>query len=306
MMRAVRAHRRGGPQELVVETVAVPSMAPTEVLVAVHAAAITFAELGWDETWTHAPAVPGHEFSGVVVDAGVEVANAQPGDAVYGLVRFDRQGAAADYVAVPARDLARKPSSLSHAEAAALPLAALTAWQALVDLAKVQPGERVLVLGGAGGVGAFAVQLAKSAGAVVTATARGDAVDFCRGLGADAVVDADRDDLVSDGRRFDVVLDTVGGDALAQAYEVLVPRGRLVTLQAPPDQERAEQAGVDAIFFVVSPDVVELDAIADLADRGHLRVTLAATYPLERAREAFESGSATRRAPGKTVLIVRS
>ncbi len=305
MMRAVRAHRRGGPRELVVETVAVPSFAPNEVLVAVHAAAITFAELGWDETWTHAPAIPAHEFSGVVVDRGAEVTNAQRGDPVYGLIRFDRQGAAAEYVAVPARDIARKPTSLSHAEAAALPLAALTAWQGLFDLVKVQSGEQVLVLGGAGGVGAFAVQLAKNSGAVVTATARGKGVAFCRGLGADVVIDADRDDLTSDGRIFDVVLDTVGGDALTQAYDGLVPRGRLLTLQAPPDQKRVEQAGVDAFFFIVSPDVVELEAIADLADRGLLRVALAATYSLERGREAFESGSSERRAPGKTVLIVR-
>lgn len=287
------------------ETVAVPSLAPDEVLIAVHAAAITFAELGWDETWTHAPAIPAHEFSGVVVELGTEVTTASRGDLVYGLIRFDRQGAAAEYVAVPARDIARKPKALSHAEAAALPLAALTAWQGLFDVAKVRSGERVLILGGAGGVGAFAVQLAKHAGAVLTATARGEGIAFCRELGADVVIDADRDDFASNGHIFDVVFDTVGGDALARSYDALVPRGRLVTLQAPPDQQRADEAEVEAFFFVVSPDIGELETIASLADGGLLQVTLAASYPLERARDAFESGSAERRAPGKTVLIVR-
>ncbi|WP_199711319.1 NADP-dependent oxidoreductase [Tessaracoccus antarcticus] len=147
-MTAVRAHRRGGPQELVVETVALPPLGPDEVLVAVHAVAITFTELEWDESWTHAPVIPGHEFSGVVEATGADVSTAEVGDPVFGLIRFDRQGAAADYVAVPARDISRKPESLSHTETAALPLAGLTAWQGLFDLAKVQPGERVLVLGG--------------------------------------------------------------------------------------------------------------------------------------------------------------
>lgn len=305
LMKSVRAHRRGGPQELVVETVEVPSLAPNDVLIEVYAAAITFAELGWDETWTHAPAIPAHEFSGVVVELGTEVTTATRGDLVYGLIRFDRQGAAAEYVTVPAHDIAGKPKSLSHAEAAALPLAALTAWQGLFDVAKVRSGEHVLVLGGAGGVGAFAVQLAKHAGAVVTATARGEGVALCRELGAHVVIDSDRDDFASQGRIFDVVFDTVGGEALARSYDALVPRGRLVTLQAPPDKERAKQAEVEAFFFIVSPDVNELEAIANLADGGQLRVTLAASYPLERTRDAFESGSSKRRAPGKTVLIVR-
>ncbi|MGO4536623.1 NADP-dependent oxidoreductase [Leifsonia sp. 2MCAF36] len=306
MMRAVRAHRRDQPNDVRVETVPVPAVSPDEVLIAVHAASITFAELGWDETWEHAPAIPAHEFSGVVVDRGDDVRDIELGEPVYGLIRFERQGAAAEYVTVPAADVALKPASLTHAEAAAVPLAALTAWQGLFDLARVQAGDRVLVHGGAGGVGAFAVQLAKNVGATVVTTVRGaDAVAFSLQLGADEVVDTESSDFAESGRAYDVVFDTIGGGYLDRSYDVLVPRGRLVTLQAPPDADRAAAAEVEAHFFIVSPDVGELAELADLADRGLLRVTLAATFPLEDARAAFESGSLSGRRPGKTVLIVR-
>jgi NADPH:quinone reductase-like Zn-dependent oxidoreductase len=170
----------------------------------------------------------------------------------------------------------------------------------------LQTNEHVIVHGGAGGVGAFAVQLAKTAGARVTTTVRGeDAVRFCRELGADVVIDTNLDDFGGHGRTYDVVFDTVGGDVLDRSYGVLTPRGRLVTLQGPPNARRAEQAGIEAHFFIVSPDVDELIALADLADRGLLRATLAATFPLEQGRRAFESGSLPGRAPGKTVLTVR-
>lgn len=306
MMTALRAHQRGGAKELRVETVPVPAVKADEVLIAVHAASITFAELDWDETWGHAPAIPAHEFSGLVAERGTDVDGLEPGNAVFGLIRFDRQGAAAEYATIPAADVARKPASLSHAEAAAVPLAALTAWQGLFDVARVQPGEHVLVHGGVGGVGAFAVQLAKNAGAKVTATVRGESgVAFARELGADVVLDSSAVDFTAGGRIFDVVFDTVGGAVLACSYDVLKPAGRLVTLQAPPDARRAEAAGVQAFFFIVSPDVGELSSLADLADRGLLRVPLAATFPLKDGQQAFESGSRSGRAPGKTVLIVR-
>lgn len=305
LMRAVRAARRGGAEELVLENIPKPDPASDEALIEVHATAITFAELTWDETWTHVPAIPGHEFSGVVAAIGDDVQGFSVGDEVYGLIRFERQGAAADYVAVPAADLARKPASLSHAEAAAMPLAALTALQALSDVAQVKTGERVLVQGGSGGVGIFAVQLAKAAGAVVTATTRGDGVELVRRLGADEVIDTDVDAFADGGRRFDVVIDTIGADVLRASHDVVVKGGRLVTLQQPPDAELAERAGITASFFIVSPDVDELEQLARLADAGQLEVILAAEFPLEATRQAFESGQGTHRSPGKTVVIVR-
>ncbi|UFS60562.1 NADP-dependent oxidoreductase [Subtercola endophyticus] len=304
-MRALRAHQRGGPEQLQLDTIALPTLGPGEVLVEVYATAITFAELTWDETWTHLPAIPGHEFSGVVAALSDDAAGVSVGDEVYGLIRFELEGAAAEYVAVPTADLARKPARLTHAQTAALPLAALTAWQALFDVAAVSEDDRVLVQGGAGGVGIFAVQLAKSVGATVTTTVRGDGVALATSLGADEIIDTDTDDFTERGRRFDVVIDTIGGDALQNSFEVIVEGGRLVTLQGPPDQARAAAAGVEATFFIVAPDVDELDRLSDLADRGELDVVIASTFSLEQGRAAFESGAGTHRAPGKTVLIVR-
>lgn len=306
MMRALRAHSRGDVVDLVVDDISVPHVAAGEALIEVHATGITFAELTWDETLTHMPAIPGHEFSGIIAALGDDVTGFSIGDEVYGLIRFERQGAAADYVSMPAADLARKPTSLSHAETAALPLAGLTAWQALFDVAGVKAGERVLIQGGSGGVGIFAVQLAKSVGSTVTATTRGGGVALVQQLGADEVINTDDEDFADGGRRFDVVIDTIGGEVLRRSYDVVEKGGRLVTLQAPPDPALAERAGIQATFFIVSPDVQELDRLAELGDSGELRVVLAATFPFEEGDNAFESGRGTHRASGKTVLVVRS
>ncbi len=238
-MTALRAHCRGGPEVLVVERAPVPVPAAGEVLVAVHAAAITFDELTWEETWfrdgvSRTPVIPSHEVSGVVYEIGSEVTDFKPGDEVYGLIRFDRDGAAADFVAVPAADLAAKPSTVPHDCAAALPLAGLTALQALVNHAAVQPGEEVLVHGGAGGVGALTVQLAAILGARVTATVRSDEGELVRGFGAGRVIDVRAEGFDESGAAYDVVIDTVGGQTLDRSFSVLGRGGRLVTLPAAP------------------------------------------------------------------------
>jgi NADPH:quinone reductase-like Zn-dependent oxidoreductase len=309
-MMALRAHHRGGPEVLVYETAPRPTPAADEVLLEVHAAAITFAELIWDETWSRdgvdrTPTIPAHEVSGVVVEIGAQVVGVDVGAELYGLIRFDRDGAAADYVVAPAADLARKPGSVTHTVTAAVPLAALTAWQALRDHAHLQPGEDVLVHGGAGGVGAFAVQLARELGARVTATARKADLPLVESLGAARVIDFEHQAFEESGPVFDVVLDTVGGSTLDRSFAVLRPGGRLITLQAPPSQEKARAVGVTATFFIVTPDRAELEELAGLVDAGRLRVLVADTYPLEDGRAAFESGSAPERHPGKTVLVVR-
>jgi NADPH:quinone reductase-like Zn-dependent oxidoreductase len=309
-MMALRAHTPGGPQVLVYEPAPVPAPAPDEVLVEVHAAAITFAELSWTETWQRdghdrTPIVPSHEFSGVVTAVGRTTTGLEVGSEVYGLIRFDRDGAAADYVAVPAADLARKPATVSHTVAAAVPLAGLTAWQAWHQHAVLRPGERVLVHGGAGGVGAFAVQLARACGADVTATARGTDLPLVRRLGAARVIDFEREAWAAEGPLYDVVLDTVGGRTLHDSFTVLKRGGRLITLQAPPSPERARYFDVQAAFFVVTPDPGQLAAIAGLVDSGDLEVLIAATFPLADGRAAFESATGPRRSPGKTVLVVR-
>jgi NADPH:quinone reductase-like Zn-dependent oxidoreductase len=309
-MTALRAHRRGGPEVLAVESAPIPVPAVGEVLVAVHAAAITFDELTWEETWirdgaSRTPVIPSHEVSGVVTEINSDEDYFEPGDDVYGLIPFDRDGGAADYVAVPAQALAAKPSSVSHTVAAALPLAGLTAWQALFDHARVQRGERVLVTGGAGGVGALAVQLAAHLGAVVTATVRSDAVELVRNLGARKVIDV-RTDAVDDGQAaYDVVIDTVGGPTLERLFRVLRGGGRLVTLPAPLPVGEADEYDVTAMFFVVTPNRNQLAELATLVDSGRLHVEIASTFPLIRGREAFESGRQPDRRPGKTVIVVR-
>ena len=311
-MMALRAHARGGPEQLVYEQAPVPEAGPGEALVEVHAAAITFAELTWDQTWMtldgrdRTPTIPSHEVSGTVVALGLDASGVAVGEEVYGLIDFDRDGAAAQYVTLPAADLAARPRSISHVDTATLPLAALTAWQALVDHAALKPGERVLVTGGAGGVGNYAVQLAASLGGSVTATGRAVQREFVLGLGASTFDSTDGASPAEASREdgFDVVIDTVGGGVLDASYGLARRGGRLVTLSAPPDADKAAALGVQATFFVVAPDATELAHLAGLVDDGRLRPVLSQTFPLRDGRQAFQSATVPH-PPGKTVLIVR-
>ena len=312
-MTALVAHHRGGPEQLEVHRVARPAAEAPLVLVQVHAAAITFNELLWDETWSRdgqdrTPIIPSHEWSGLVAEAHPDT-GLRPGDPVFGMVPFDRDGAAAEYVAVPPEFLAGKPASLSHVEAAALPLAGLTAWQALADHAHVGVGDRVLVLGAAGGVGSFAVQLALQLGARVTAAAMARDRDYVRALGAvDVVAAPDRgthSDLLEPGS-FDLVLDTVGGALMEESLRLTRRGGTFITLQQPPPQELADTLGVEGVFFVVRPTRAALDRLRASVEERALRVTVAATFPLSAGREAYDSGALPGRSPGKTVLVIRA
>jgi NADPH:quinone reductase-like Zn-dependent oxidoreductase len=313
-MMALRAHARGGAEQLVYESAPAPVPGPGEALVAVDAAAITFAELTWDQTWTtrdgrdRTPVIPSHEVSGTVAGLGPDASGFAVGEEVYGLIEFDRDGAAAQYVSLPAAHLAVRPRSVSHTEAATLPLAALTAWQALVDYAALEPGEQVLVQGGAGGVGSYAVQLAAILGGAVTATGHAEDRDFVQGLGANTYLAPGAGGAADYGAHakqgFDVVIDTVGGAVLDASYELTRRGGRLVTLSAPPSAEKAEALGVHATFFVVAPDAAALTRLAGLVDEGKLRSVVSQAFPLSEGRRAFESATLPH-PPGKTVLIVR-
>lgn len=302
-MQAIRAHTRGGAEQLHLEQAPVPVPADDEVLVRVHAAAITYDELLWDESWTRdgrdrTPIIPSHEVSGVVAATGAGVTDLSVGQEVYGLIAFDRDGAAAQYVAVRAADLAAKPATIDHAHAAALPLAALTAWQALVDHAHVVAGESVLVLGGAGGVGAYVVQLAHHLGAQVTATvSSADTADYAQALGADRVF------VRSAEGTFDVVVDTVGGPVLADGYAHVRDGGRLITLSAPPAPELRGGRDVHDEFFIVLPDRAELQQLAQLVDAGSLRALVGETFELADTAKAY-ADRGRNGGPGKTVLIV--
>ena len=310
-MRALRAHTRGGPEVLVYESAPRPTPKTDELLIAVHAAGITFDELTWPETWSadgvdRTPIVPSHEFSGVVAEVGGGVTDVSVGDEVYGLVPFDRDGAAAEYVRVPAGFVAAKPRTVSHVVAAAAALPALTAWEALVEHAAVEEGDRVLVHGSAGGVGAFVTQLATALGARVTGVAHTKDVAYVRSLGAERVIDIDHQALDAERGVFDLAIDAVGALTPEPLFAALRRGGRLLVLQEPPSQELADKYGVTADFFIVTADRESLECLAEMIDAGKLQVAVAATFPLAEGRAAYESRATTRRRPGKTVLVVRA
>ncbi len=308
-MRALRAHRRGGPEKFAVERASVPPFGSCDILVAVHAAAITFDELRWEETWSHLPTTPSHEWSGEVAALGADAARTSgftDGDVVFGLVPFGWNGAAAEFVAVPSDLVAAKPTYLTHVEAAALPLAGLTARQALVDEGGLASGDDVVVVGAAGGVGALAVQLALRMGARVTATAHSRDLGYVRRLGAHQVRATDEPSrtLLPIGA-YDLVVDTVGGVSGRSSIALVRPGGVYVALDAPPPADVLAELGIEGRFFVVVPRRGDLAQLAIDADAGHLEVTVAATYPLDEGRRALESGAGASRVPGRTVLVVR-
>lgn len=306
-MKAVRTHGRGGPEQLFFEDAPLPELRRGDVLLRVHATGITPAELTWDETYQNAdgtpriPGIPGHEVSGVVERTAPDVSDYRPGDEVYGLADFPRDGAAAEFAAVQAANLALKPRSISHAQAAALPLSALTAWQALFEHAHLLAGQRVLIHAGAGGVGSLAVQLARWRGARVLATASARNTAFVRSLGADDVIDYHATPFEETLRELDVVLDTIGGETRERSWRVLRKGGVLVTLVSPIPAGVAEQHGVRGVFFIVRGNRGQLEQISTLVDEGKLKPVIAEVLPLARAREAFEHGVGIH-SPGKIVL----
>jgi NADPH:quinone reductase-like Zn-dependent oxidoreductase len=308
-MRAIRAHARGGPEQLRLDDVPKPDPRAGEALVRVHAASITPTELTWNETWTdraghdRTPTVPSHEFSGVVEELGLGVTHVVPGEEVYGLVPFDQDGAAAEYVAVRARDLAPKPVNLDHTQTAALPLAALTAWQAFTEQAHVRPMDHVLVHGGAGGVGAFAVQIAKVLGARVSATASADDIEYVRSLGADEVIDYKSTPFEQIFSDVDVVFDPIGGKTAQASLDVLNDGGTLISITDPATVTLPERRSVSRKYFIVEPDRSQLIDLARLVDDGRLRVEVAHVFGLDDAAAAFEFAQTARRR-GKIVLEV--
>jgi NADPH:quinone reductase-like Zn-dependent oxidoreductase len=297
MMRAIRLHPPGGLAGLVDEQIETPRPGAGEALVRVHAAAITRDELDWPVD--RLPAIPSYELSGVVAAVAPDVDGVTVGEPVYALSGFDRDGAAAEYTVVPAALLAPKPRTLGHVESAAIPLAALSAWQGLFTHGHLAEGQRVLVHGAAGGVGGFAVQLAHRRGAQVVGTASTGNLDTARRLGADQVVDHSRTRFEDAIGQVDLVFDTVGGQRLARSPAVLRPGGRLVSVATEPPKQR----GIHAVYFVVEPNREQLVELAALADAGDLRPTIDQVFPLADARKAFERSLGDHRG-GKIVLRV--
>lgn len=309
-MRAVRQRTLGGPDVLEVVEAPVPEPGPTEVLVRVAAAGVN--PVDWKTRARggflgEPPFTVGWDVAGVVERVGRGVTRFAPGDRVFGMPRFPHEAAAyAEYVTAPSRQLARIPDELGDVEAAALPLAGLTAWQALVETADVQDGHRVLILAAAGGVGHLAVQIAKARGAYVIGTARARKHGFLLELGADETVDYTRESVAERVRDADVVLDSVGGESSLEALPALRDGGLFVALPSSSDLDRLHALAGDRVRvtgILVEPDRTGMEALAALVARGDLRPQVERTFPLEQAALAHEVGEAGR-TQGKLVLVI--
>ena len=308
-MKAIRMHGRGGPERLVYEEVPQPHPGQGEVLIRVYATGVIAPELTWSTTYqtnagsTRALPIPGHDFSGVVEQVGTGVSTLARGEEVYALTAFDRDGAEAEYTIALPSELAPKPRSLDYVQAAAVPLTALTAWQAFFDHAGLIAGQTVLIHGAAGGVGVFAVQLARWAGAHIIVTASARNRDFLRELGANEIIDYTTTRFEDVVHTVDIVLDMVGGDTLERSWTVVKQGGVLVSVASPPSAEQAKAHSVRPVWFIVEPNREQLIQIGALIDAGQIRPIIAAVLPLSQARQAYEQG-ARGHTRGKIVLRV--
>ena len=307
VMKAARIHQFGGPEVIAFEEVARPLVGQGQVLVRVRAAGVG----PWD-AWVRAgksviahslPLTLGSDLSGNVVEVGEGVADFQAGDEVFGLTNAEFTGAYAEYAVAEAGMIAAKPRHLSHLEAASVPVVASTAWQMVFDYGQVEAGKRVLVHGAAGNVGAYAVQLAKRAGAEVITTAFPRDLEYVRNLGADEVIDARAERFEAEVKNIDVVLDTVGAESQERSFEILRPGGILVSSVSPPDQRKSEQCQIKGVFFLVAVTTQGLTQIANLFDRNQLVTDVGEVLPLAEARRAHEMLAGQPHKRGKIVLF---
>jgi NADPH:quinone reductase-like Zn-dependent oxidoreductase len=305
-MKAVRVHQFGGIDAMMLDDVARPVPGPGQVLVRVKAAGVG----PWD-AWVRAgnsvlpqplPLTLGSDLSGVIEEVGPGVSEFHAGEDVYGVTNGQFTGAYADFAIAEAGMIAHKPARLSHVEAASVPVVASTAWQMLFDHGHVERGTQVLVHGAAGSVGAYAVQLAKRAGAEVFATAFTRHLDYVRALGADHVIDVRTTRFEDQVQNVAAVMDTIGGETLDRSFAVLRAGGALVSIVAAPDQEKAARHGVRALFFLVAVTTAGLTTLGDLFDAGQLTTDVGEVLPLADARLAHEMLAGKPHKRGKIVL----
>lgn len=308
-MKAVEIHQYGGPEELKYEEAADPSINPDDVLVRVYASGVN--PVDWKirqggHRTGHDPALPrilGWDFSGVVEKVGKSVTEWHRGDEVYGRPDLTRNGTYAEYVAVRASEIARKPKRIDHNAAGGVALAALTAWQGLFEHGGLTSGQQVLIHGASGGVGSFAVQLAKWKGAYVIGTASPDNVAFTEELGADEVIDYEKDDFADCVRDVDMVFDTQGGEVQQRSIKVLKPGGVLVGTVGIQNKAAFDKEGVRAVSYMAQSRTKDLEQIAHLIDTGVVIPVVSKIFPLRDAAKAHQMGEKghTR---GKIVLAV--
>lgn len=307
IVKAVRLHKVGGPESLVYEDAPQPDPKDGEVLIRVHAVAVTPTEFAWAPTWKTRtgearpfPIIMGHEFSGRVAAVGSGVTDVEIDDTVYGLNDWFADGAEAEYCITRTAYLAPKPRSVDHVQAAGVPISGLTAWQALFDHGRLRTGQRVLIHGAAGGVGGFAVQLARWRGAHVIGTALERDAEFVKSLGADEVIDYTTTRFEQVVHDADLVLDTVGGETLERSWSVLKPDGKMVTVSHL--SQNAENQAAREAFFIMEPNRAQLVDLARLIDTGLICPVIAAVFPLQQAQHAYEQG---RRGASRGKIVLR-
>jgi len=309
-MKAVRIHQYGGSEVLVYENAPLPTILPDEVLIKVHASGVNPVDWKIREGLrlttfpTELPLTLGWDVSGVIESIGTEVTDFKKGDKVYSRPNIARNGTYAEYVAVKASEVAFKPKTIEHVRAASVPLAALTAWQALFDHGKLEAGQKVLIIGASGGVGSFAVQLAKWKKAKVIGVCSSKNVDFLKSLKADQVIDyttVHYEDVV---KNVDLVFDAVGGEAKVHGWKVLKAGGMFVSITGKPESNDPHAEGKHGAGFIVTPNKEQLTQIAKLIDEGTLRPVVSTVLPLSDARKAQDMLQHSQNVRGKIVLKV--
>ena len=308
-MKAIVVHNYGGPEVLKYEDTRRPEPKEDQILVRAIAAGVNpvdasiRSERGAKFFGITLPFIPGYDIAGVVEKTGAKIAKFKPGDSVYAYLSLKDGGGYAEYAVATEVEAAPKPKSISFVEAAGVPVVALTAWQALIDTAKLSVGQTVLIHGGSGGVGSFAIQIAKARGAKVIATASTANQDLLKQLGADVAIDYTKQKFEDVAKDVDVVLDSVGKDTLARSYGIVKKGGFIVTLVSRLDQAELDKHGIRGASLGVEPNSNELTEIGKLIDEEKIKVVVSQTFPLAEAMKAQEQ-VATGHTRGKIVLKV--
>jgi NADPH:quinone reductase-like Zn-dependent oxidoreductase len=310
-MKAVRIHEYGNAEVLRYEDAPEPTVGDDDILIKVIGSSVN--PVDWkvregqmkDLIPYNMPFIPGWDVSGTVQGLGSRVSAFKVGDEVYSRPDIARDGTYAEYVAVRENEVALKPKTISHLEAGSLPLAGITAWEAMVTVGKVAAGQRVLVHAASGGVGSLAVQIAKSRGAFVIGTASGSNREMVESLGVDEFIDYQTQDLPTATKSIDVVFDTIGGSTQDESWAVMATGGILISIVSAPSEEKAKEMGVRSSYLFIGPNVAALNELAILVDSGQLRPVIAAEFALEDVKLAH-AHSESGRARGKIVLRVGS
>jgi len=306
-MKAIVIHEYGGPEVLKYEDIPQPEPKDDQLLIRIIAAGVNpvdgMIRSGMFNGNRAFPIILGGDVAGVVEKIGSRITKFKVGDPVFAYVSLDNSGGYAQYALVREREAAPKPKALTYVEAAAVPIVAITAWQALVDTAKLSAGQTVLIHGGSGGVGSFAIQIAKARGAKVVATASTANQDFLKQLGADVAVDYTKQKFEDVAKDVDVVLDSIGRDTLARSYGVVKKGGIVVSLVARPKESELEKHGIRGSALNAEPNSEELAEIGKLIDKRKIKVIVSQTFPLSDAMKAQEQ-VATGHTRGKIVLKI--